>query len=224
MSRISTDQPRLGELHDHPGRVDKYRNMLETVQANGLDNFSDYEVRFTASGYQLVDKTLLYMSSRDLAKTEPAFGRALKLTYKAMIPTSWPLRVRQYIAQVIGLLDHRKNMGSQKMYREQVYDKLNAGSLPNIPTILAMVCAVREDQTMMRGLEVDLAGRGLGYLLDFSQLKFRVDDEGKWFVTDVDNVDDVRPWYSVRQVMQKPPRDGIWIATWRACPPRPNPD
>ncbi|KAM7210189.1 hypothetical protein V8F06_014426 [Rhypophila decipiens] len=116
MSRTSTDQPRLGELHDNPGCVDKYRNMLETIQANGLDNFSDYEVRFTASGYQLVYKKLWYMSSRDLAKTEPAFGRTLKLIYKAMIPTSWPLTVRQYVAHVIIRRPCYWSYGPQKEY------------------------------------------------------------------------------------------------------------
>ncbi|KAK4218633.1 hypothetical protein QBC37DRAFT_478744 [Rhypophila decipiens] len=134
---------------------------------------------FTPRGLRPVNAKPWNMSTTDLAKLDPAGVAALVSIAISMIPPEWPKSVKLLVKKIIDTMDLRRNLAAQQIYREQIYEKINtpksAGKRPNAACVLAIVCATRANDQLVKQLKGALAEFDMDFLLDFTRVAFKYD-------------------------------------------------
>ncbi|KAK4206430.1 hypothetical protein QBC37DRAFT_407126 [Rhypophila decipiens] len=144
MSRTNSDEGSRGTRLENRRSTNEYPRLLANLEVLGAHHDDEgkpeddvIKLR-TSTGYQLVDRKLWFMSTQDVMKLEPVFMAALKTISIAMIPREWPELVRHYVEAAVEMMDPRKTFGTQKVYREAIYNKLSKHEGPSVVAILAI--------------------------------------------------------------------------------------
>ncbi|KAM7214351.1 hypothetical protein V8F06_010267, partial [Rhypophila decipiens] len=164
---------RLDSSHDRAYQRPWTRTLTALNQRSQLRDGE--ETYLTPRGWRPVNAKLWNMSTTNLAKLDPAGVAALVSMAISMIPPEWPESVKLLVKKAIDSMDLRHNFGAQKLYREQIYDKIKIHESPNAACVLAIVCATRANDQLLKRLKGSLAEFDMDFLLDFTRVAFKHD-------------------------------------------------
>ncbi|KAM7198779.1 hypothetical protein V8F33_004793 [Rhypophila sp. PSN 637] len=163
---------RLDSAHDRASEMPVPSTLRQSFQLRDGE-----ETYLTPRGWRPVNAKLWNLSTTDLAKLDPAGVAALVSMAISMIPPEWPESAKLLVKKAVDTMDFRRNLAAQKLYREQIYEKINIHESPNAACVLAIVCATRANDQLVKRLKRSLAEFNMDFLLDFTRVAFKHDGQ-----------------------------------------------